>query len=299
MNLLYFFPFCLKFKIKSCCSTEKLSKSIDYYSKLNSFIIHEKSPLMNLDKKVHICIMNNYLYMSCCHMYYDAYSIFQILNKIDLVYTNYDLINKNNFNNAGLNLNLNLEFDNLFEENFKIDLLVNALKSIYQSNFFHIIKNFLYTNTISLLTHNKKSSSKILKIKKNKIKSNSNIDIMEYVLKKLFVKKYSMVVNLRKIFPHLDKKLGNLIYICDELKTFSNIRTKIDSDKLLGLDKLRLKVIPSDILLNSYLGFDIPEFLTGFELFGVNLEKNTSRLKSILICPKNTHDKYYIVYYNL
>ena len=93
MNLIYFRRLTFKYKLNNC-DIDKIIKSINKISNDNKYIIYTKKYILFnkdniLSNKIYFYIKKNkYLKINFSHLYYDAYSIFHILNKIDLIYNN-------------------------------------------------------------------------------------------------------------------------------------------------------------------------------------------------------------------
>lgn len=272
MNLLYFFPYHFKLEIKNNVDINKLVKSIKFISKSNAFIKCIKNPSMfdynvGFDANVYFWIEHNVLNIKFCHLYYDGYSIFYILKQIDLIYTNYNDKNK------------------IVIKQYKCEYEFYKLMQIAITSITHI--NFNALNIINV------HKLKVMRIKKTDVKSLSNIDIIIYVLKKLQINKFSLIVNLRKIFVEKNNTMGNFVYYINEIEPNEiDIRQKLKEQSNYELNDLLANIIPTNTLVNSYLGFKLPSFIKKInDLHSMN--------NYIFICPANTSDKYYIIYYNL
>jgi hypothetical protein len=89
MNIIYYRRVIFTFKLNNI-NINKIKNSIKIISDINKFIIYSKN-INNknvLSKKIIFNIKKKYLIINFSHLFYDAYSIFYILNKVDLIYKN-------------------------------------------------------------------------------------------------------------------------------------------------------------------------------------------------------------------
>lgn len=168
------------------------------------------------------------------HLYYDAYSIFKILEIIDNIYL--DKIS------SCPELNI-YKFNNSF------------ITSIY--NNIKLVKSF---NIKCAIDYFYKRNRKSYKINIKKIKNLSNTEIIKFILEKLDINEYCLIINARKIFTEFNNKIGNIIYISQNIKIDDNIRDILDKDKKYTLDTL-INRFGNSVLVNSYLGFNLPSFI--------------------------------------
>jgi hypothetical protein len=168
------------------------------------------------------------------HIYYDAYSIFTILEIIDNIY---------------LEKTRSCPKLNIYKLNNS--LILNIYNNIQLINYISINNVFKFFN---------KRNKKTYKIKIDNIKNLSNQEIIKFILKKLNINECCLYVNARKIFPELNNKIGNLVYISNNFKIDDNIRNILNEDKKYTLDYLMYKLGKST-LINSYLGFNLPSFV--------------------------------------
>jgi hypothetical protein len=249
---------------------EKMNKSINKFAYNNNL-------LKLIDKKkIDYDILDNIIYfrikkysnkiimnINFSHVYYDAYSIFKILEIIDNIY-----------------LNKISSCPKLNIYNFNKSLMISI------NNNFKLIKNISIKSAIDYFY---KRNRKSYKININKIKNLSNTEIIKFILEKLHINEYCLYVNARKIFEEFDNKIGNLIYISQNIKIDDNIRDILDKDKEYTFDTL-INRMGKSTLVNSYLGFNLPSFVK---------KLNTENLLSgntIFIHPL-TKDYLYFDYY--
>jgi hypothetical protein len=250
---------------------DKLNKCINKVEKnikLIKLINNKKNNYNVLDKiiyfKININSNKNIMNINFSHIYYDAYSIFTILEIIDNIYLD-NISSYPKLNIYKLNKSL---ISNIY---YNIQLIKNfSLKNIF---------NFFY-----------KRNKRTYKININKIKDLSNPEIIKFILKKLNINEYCLYVNARKIFPELNNKIGNLIYISNNIKINDNIRDILDKDKNYTIDIL-INKLGNSTLINSYLGFNLPSFVKKINT------NNLSFSNTIFIHPL-TKKYLYFDYYN-
>ena len=190
MNFIYNRRLDFNFKLQNNINNIKLINSIKLLILNNNFIylVKNKKKFSNdaLNKDIYIFIINKNFIVNFSHLFYDAYSINLIIQKIDEIYK--DEIKDFKFNFYTLNTN----FIHYYYNNIKI------------------IKNDNCKNLIKVVTKKKKLTFKILK---NKINNLSSSEIINYIINKFKIENYCLVVNARKIFKEYENILGNLIYI--------------------------------------------------------------------------------------
>ncbi len=288
INLLYFFPCNFTFDLDDDCDILKLIKSIKTLSKKYSFIVLKQNCNKSIfehatfDSNIYFYVENpNKLFVSFCHMYYDGYSIFYIIEQIDLIYKTMDTHTHTHAQTHNKKINT-----------IQIPKLILNKHIDYISGFFNMMNSVdgLNTNILNML-----SNKKLFIIKIKKINLESNIDIIVYILKKLRIDKFSLLVNLRKLNSHTNNSglMGNLIYYINDLGPNINskkIRKILHNQQKLSYDVLAKNVIPNNLSVNSYLSFNIPSFVKMFEL-----EKY--RGNGIIIYPKNIDKTHWIVHW--
>jgi len=249
----------------------KLIKSIKILNKKNKIIkiIKEKIIESSLDKNIYIIIKYNNFIVNFSHLFYDAYSINLILQKIDKIYKMNDISKYKIKNNKFKCYNLDNSFFNYLYNNIKL-----FCKADYKNVYNIIVKR------------NKKK----IKILKNNFNTLTTREIIYYIINKLNIQQYCLLVNARKIFPKYENYLGNLVYISNIIKKEDEIRTILEKDVDTSLEKL-FNNIPSTLMINSYLNFLLPSFIKSFTI------DITSIGNLIFIYPLNMDDKYIIIDY--
>jgi len=274
MNFLFNYRVTQSLILNNDVDRDKLVKSITKLSKANDnlFIIGECLTSDAGDKHIYINIQNKKLTFNFSHIFYDGYSIYVILNKIDQIY-------KGEIDNHKFNIyHPNYSKFKIFINNIKLLPIVN-LKTVY---------NILNKNT-------RKKRIKILKTKFNEEVSTK--EIIHYLIENvdnIKIKKYCLVLNARKKFNEYENYLGNLVYLSrtfnknDDIKKVSYIQK--DNNKETNIENILNNTFPNELMINSYLNFTLPSFVTGFKplIFGSNY---------IVIHPKNNDKKYIIVDY--
>lgn len=261
MNLIYYRRLTFNFELNNC-DFNKITKSIKKLSKNNKFIIYSKYNKNNiLSNNIYFYIFNNkYLKINFSHIYYDAFSIFFILDKIDLIYKN-----------------------ELEEFTFdSIDCKFNYID--FFKNNFNLLKNLKISNTIKSFTNKNKKTFKILK---KEVTNLSNSELIKKILKSHHIDKFCLVINARKIFTEFDNLLGNIIFVSDDINIKDDLREKINhySEKKF-IDIANSK--PNSFMVNSYIGFSNPSFVKKFHM------EITSFGNFIYIYPYNNDDEFII-----
>ena len=144
-----------------------------------------------------------------------------------------------------------------------------------------------YKNVYNLLV---KKNKKTIKILKSNFKTLATSEIIYYIINKFKIQQYCLVVNARKIFAEYENSLGNLVYVSNIINKNEEIRTILEKDVNIKLEKL-LNTIPSTLMINSYLSFLLPSFIKSFSM------DITSFGNLIFIYPLNLDDKYIIFDY--
>lgn len=264
MNIIYNRRIEFKIILKKYLVTNSIKKIILNLGKENEFIKYKKDNNKKYDalsNMIYFYFIDNLLIINFSHLYYDAYSIFFILNKLDQIYKNEIL-------------------------NYKFQIYeINKSNYEYIKNYIKIIKNIPLNNILNIfLNKNKKS----FKIKKKEL---SNSEIIKYILTKLKINKYCLVVNARKKFNDCESILRNYIYITKTLDINDNIREVISNDNDEYNDLINR--IPECIMINSYLGFTLPSFSD-------DLEFNMTTIGNlVLIHPNNENSDYIKIDYYL
>ena len=135
-------------------------------------------------------------------------------------------------------------------------------------------------------------NTKMIYINKNKVSNCTNVEIIQYICKKLKIKEYCLIVNLRKLFPKYNNKLGNLIYITDNINTKENPRDIILRDHNKSVDELMKKIIPQSTIINSFLGFNKLKNIKHYDII-----QNNHCGNMITIFPINFNNDYIAVEY--
>jgi hypothetical protein len=275
MNILFNYRVSLYTIINNDVDRDKLVKSITKLSKANDnlFIIGECLTSNVGDKHFYINIQNKKLIINFSHIFYDGYSIYIIFNKIDQIY-------KGEIDNHKFNIYYpNYSKFKIFINNIKLLPIVN-LKTVY---------NIVNKNI------NRKKRIKILKTKFNEEVSTK--EIMHYLIENvdnIKITKYCLFLNARKKFNEYENYLGNLVYCSrifnknDDIKKVSYIQK--DNNKETNIENILNNTFPNGLMINSYLNFTLPSFITYFKppVFSSNY---------IVIHPKNNDKKYIIVDY--
>jgi len=250
----------------------KLIKSIKLLNKKIKIIKITKEKILesSMDKNIYIIIKYNNFIVNFSHLFYDAYSINLILKKIDEIYKMNDISKYNIKNNEFKFYNLDYSLLNYLSNNIKLFCKAD------------------YKNIYNILV--KKKNKKKIKILKNNFKNVTTSEIIYYIINKLNIQEYCLLVNARKIYPKYNNYLGNFIYFSDIIKKEDEIRTILEKDNNISLEKL-LNTLPKTLMINSYLNFLLPSFIKSFTI------DISSIGNLIFIYPLNMDDKYIIIDY--
>jgi hypothetical protein len=245
-------------------SVEKISTLIDipiYIKNIDDIVV-----VLNIE--IYIIISNGVLQIICSHIYYDASSIFTILNLIDTLYNEKEITipinvnsnikeNKNNLSSLVLNYNT---MSTIFGRKEKLDKDLsesNKLNFVYKTT--NVCKTIDIINEFQELfeDHNMLilvNSRKTLKLDKNAI----GCYLYEY--------------NLKKGDKHFLYNLKQCKDINDYYNSYIN---NID---------LKNIIFKNIISINSYLNFIYPSFIN--ELYPFYMIEDDNK-KTIYISPKN------------
>jgi hypothetical protein len=257
------------FHLNKELNIEKFKNSLDTVSKkLNIPIIFKEidEPFYYMSTEIYIIIFNKKLGYYCSHKYYDASSLFTVLNFIDDAY-NDRIIDPND-----------IHIDPIITEN-KNPFDVVSLPFLASQ-----FKNHLLRKEMFLYDYEKES------IPFKKLKIEKTTDFINEILD-LFNKDYDMniIVNGRKNlnFNLHEKHLGlnsysfyykkgeNLISKLKKFKSVSDLKNSFPDDLFIHL--LFCKVI----VLNSYLQFKFPSFIKSMCMVKPDLKNG------IFITPKD------------
>jgi hypothetical protein len=271
MNFIYNRRLDFYFILNNKVDKDKLIKSINIINKKNKIIKLAKANITQScsNKKIYIIIEDNNFIVNFSHLFYDAYSINLVLQKIDEIYKT-DGVCKGEIKNYKFkfyDLDVSL-----------INYLFNNVKILYRAD---------YKNVYNLLV---KKNKKTIKILKSNFKTLTTSEIIYYINKKLNIQEYCLVVNARKIFAEYENCLGNLVYVSNIINKEDEIRTILEKDVNTSLEKL-LNTIPKTLMINSYLSFLLPSFIKSFTM------DITSFGNLIFIYPLNMDEKYIVFDY--
>lgn len=249
----------------------KLIKLIKILSKSNDsiFILGECHDKDVNDKHIYIGIKNKNMTINFSHVYYDGYSIFFILHKIDEIYK--DEIDNYIFN--------------IYHPNYsKFKVVINNIKLLPRINL-----KFAY----DYVMENKKNKKKIKILKTNFNEEVSTKDIIYYLQDKnniINIKNYCLIVNARKHFNEYENYLGNLVYFSGIMNKDNDIRKSLQIKNEVSLEKKLNNTFPNGLLINSYLKFILPSFVK-------YLKPPVPCGNYIFIHPVNSDEKYILVEY--
>ena len=259
--------------IKFIKSIKKLSKAND-----NLFIIGECITSDVDDKSIYINIKNKKVIVNFSHIYYDGYSIFLIFKKIDEIYKG--------------------EIDNykfsIYDSNYsKFKILINNIKLLPKIKLKNISDGpFLQLIIGNIFNRNKNINKKRIKILKTKFNEQvSTKEIIYYLVDKINIKNYCLILNARKQFSEYENYLGNLVYFSDTLNKNDEIKISLQKkNKEISLETKLNNTFPNEILVNSYLNFTLPSFIK-------YLIPPIRCGNYILIHPINSNERYILVDY--
>ena len=197
---------------------------------------------------------------------YDGYSIAFILQKIDQVYKG----------------EIDSYIFDIYDPKYsKYEVFINNIKLLPKINL---------KNTYDHVMKNKKNKKRI-KIPKTKFNREiSTKDIMYYLIDKIKIEKYCLILNARKSFSKYENYLGNLVYFSGTLSKNDEIRKSLQEKKEITLETKLNNTLPNGLLINSYLNFTLPSFVKYFK-------PPVPSGNYIIIHPINNNKKYIIVDY--
>ena len=249
----------------------KLISSIKKINKTNNIFKLEKCDTSDpKDCNIYIFIKNNTLTIDISHLYYDAYSIMFILQKIDQIYK--DEIE-------------NYKFDFYDNKYSNLNLIKNSIKIIPRYNYKNLYYAFL-----------KKRNKKTIKILKTTFNELSTKEITHYLVDRLKIENYCLTLNARKKYTEYEGVLGNLIYYTGILNKNTNINIKKNMDNKknnYSMEELINSSCSPTLQINSYLNFKLPSFIKYFSPPNVSIHNGNY----IFIHPINNNEKYIIVDY--
>lgn len=278
----------------------------------DKFIIYTETQTYNLKKKylspkIIFNINNKFLTVSFSHLYYDAYSIFYILNLLDEIYLsvssdiikqdeildtdiwkkNYHLL-KTIYKDLKINKkNFDFNYLNLLYGVVKNNVLMDINNFIYYR--YKMIGYYLFSNFFNL------NKPKVIYVDKNKISTNgkiSTIQLFEYLKKKIKYDKYNIFINARKIYKNYNDTIKNFIYVSDKIKNTDDIKNILLKNEFEIFTDLKYKIPSEKILINSYMSFILPSFCKKQICDDILLE-------NIFIFPHKLNDKYIKVMYRI
>lgn len=278
MNILFNFRVILSATLHENIDANKIIKSIKKISKSNNniFIVEEFHDISDvINNCIYFTIQNNILKINFSHIFYDGYSIFFILHKIDQIYK--DEIDNYIFN--------------IYYPNYsKFKVVINSIKLLPKIN----IKNVYNSLIKNKITKNKITKNKIIKTKIKILKTNLNElstrEVIDYLLDKHVLKEYCLIINARKLYNEYENVLGNLVFFSDNLNKDSNIRKSLQKKKKVSLEEKLNSTVPNRMLVNSYLNFILPSFLK-------YLKPPVAFGNYMIIHPVNNNEKYILVDY--
>jgi hypothetical protein len=246
----------------------KLIKSIKKLSKSNDsiFIVGEFHYISDVnDNCIYFSIKNNILKINFSHIFYDGYSIFFILHKIDQIY-------KGEIDNYIFNI-----YDSSYS---KFKVVINNIKLLPKINL-KIVYDYVMKNG---------KNKKRIKILKTNLNELSTREVIHYLLDKHVLKEYCLIINARKLYNEYENVLGNLVYFSGTLSKDDEIRKSLQKKEEASLEKKLNNTFPNGLLVNSYLNFMLPSFVKYFK-------PPVPCGNYIIIHPKNNDEKYILVDY--
>jgi hypothetical protein len=272
MNIFFNYRLTLSTTLYENTDVNKLIKSIKKLSKSNNniFIIGKCESSDVNDNCIYFTIQNNILKINYSHIFYDGYSIWLIFQKIDKVY-------KNEIKNYTFKI-----YDNDYST---LKIVINTIKLLPKINIKNVYNSLIKNKIIK--TKIIKTKIKILKTDLNEM---STKEIMHYLVDKLELKEYCLIINARKQHNEYENVLGNLLYYSGNLNKKTDIRTQLQNNKNKISLQQKLNSVPTGLLVNSYLNFTLPSFSKYF----------TPPIPSdnyIVIHPVNNNEKYILVDY--
>jgi hypothetical protein len=274
MNILFNFRVSLFFTLHENVDVNKLIKSIKKLSESNDniFIIIESNTSDVHDNRIYFTLQNNILKINCSHIFYDGYSIWLICQKIQAVYNN-------EIKNYTFKIYDKAEYSTL-------NLVTNTINLLPKINIKKLYNSLIKSKFI-------KTKIKILKTNLNEI---STKEIIHYLVGKLQLEEYCLLVNARKQYKEYENVLGNLIYFSENLNKKIDIRRHLRTHLQKSINKKSIEqkinnTVPNGLLINSYLNFTIPSFARDITVI------NPICSNYILIHPVNINEKYILVDY--
>ena len=272
MNIIFYSRKILTGTLYDNVDVTKLISSIKKINKTNNIFKLEKCNTSDpKDCNIYIFIKNNNtLIIDFSHLYYDGYSIGFILEKIEQIY-------KDEIKNYTFKV-----YDTKYST---FNLITNSIKMIPRYN---------YKNTYNAFY--KKRNKKTIKILKTTFNELSTKEITHYLIDRLKIENYCLIVNARKKYTEYQDVLGNLVYFTGILNKDTNINIKKNMDNKknnYSMEEIINSSCPSTLQVNSYLNFKLPSFIKYFSPPHVNIHNGNY----ILIHPVNNNEKYIIVDY--
>jgi len=279
MNVFFNNRYTVYFTFHDNIDINKLIKAIKKLNKVNDnmFILGESDTSDTSDNHIYITIENKNMKINFSHIFYDGYSFYLIFQKIEQIYK--DEIKNYKFKFYDINYS-------------KLKFVINNIKLLPlflspQVNIKTICNSFIENCIIK-----KSINKKIIKILKTKLKEISTKEIMYYLVDKIGIENYYLVLNARKRYTEYENVLGNLVYFSKILNKNDEMRTIIQKDyENVSLEKKLNSSIPNgQLLVNSYLNFIFPSFIK-------NMTPIVPCNNYIVILPINSHEKYILVEY--
>jgi hypothetical protein len=266
MNITYYCRRIYTFTLYDNVDVTNLISSIKKINKTNNIFKLKKCDTSDpKDCNIYIFIKNNTLTIDFSHLYYDAYSIIYILEKIDQIY-------KDEIKNYTFKV-----YDTKYST---FNLITNSIKMIPRFNYKSAYNAFY-----------KKKTKKTIKILKTTFSECSTKEIIHYLVDRLKIENYCLIINARKKYTEYKGVLGNLVYYSGILNKNTNINFK-END--YSIDKvINSSCPPPTLRINSYLNFKLPSFIKYFSPQDVNILGDSY----IKIFPVNNNEKYIIVDY--
>ena len=310
MDLFYRYIIEFKFKLKKNFNSELFKCIVNLIEPKFIYFCNEelsRPDIFSFD--IYINIVDNHIILYFSHLFYDAHSIFYILNLLDEIYKNLlTVITNVNMNNNILDSEIfikNLEiFKNIYNQlkNIKLDFnFFDLIFNLFTNNDILTINNFVFNNfdVFKYLCFPKifnLNKPKILYVKKNKLLLNNKISIIllfEYLKKKLKFKKYNIFINARKIYKCENNKIKNFIYISKTINDSKEIKNILISDSNKKYKDLKYQINSEQVLINSYLSFNLPSFTKKY------ICDSKLLLNNIYIFPTSHKDRYVKVLYRI
>lgn len=273
------------------------------------FIIYSETDNLKkkyLSPKIIFNISNKIIKVQFSHLYYDACSIFYILNLLDEIYLSIkfdtkqnELLNTEIWKKNSQVLKTIYEHLKTNKKNFDLNYF-NLIFGVVKNNDFTDIKNFvryrykiighyLLPNFFNL------NKPKVIYVNKSKITTNgkiSTISLFKYLKKKIKYNEYNIFINARKIYKNHDNIIKNYIYVSDKIKNTDNIKNLLLKNKFEVFTDLKCKIPTEKILINSYMSFILPSFCKKQICDDILLE-------NIFIFPHKLNDKYIKIMYRI